>query len=181
MSSFVTKKTLLNIVLVVLLITALVLGYLVYQKFVPTTVPTNTPTSPNDQQQATEVSDADLAEFEAMSDIELVRAMPMSDASNATLQAFSVQVSERAVAADRIVLDSNCEADPAFVSVPLGGTITFVNQSGMQQGVVLTPDQTVELSEGQSNTTKIDFSTGQGVYGYSCNGQQILAGILLVQ
>lgn len=178
-----SKGTLLNIVLIVLLIVAGVLGYLVYQKFVPTEIKTETDDrSSNTAQQNGQPLSAEASEFASMSDAELVRVMPGSgDVSEATLQAYSTQTNERAVATDRITIAEGCQIEPAIVSVPLGGTITFVNQSQVTQRLMMSQDWQVAIDAGQTREVIIDYETGQGVYGYSCDGLQALTGILLVQ
>lgn len=174
------KSQLLNIILVILTLTACVLGYFVYEKYAPPS--REIPAVQNDEEPGVETVSGDIPNYADMTDTELVHALPnQSEVSQDVLQAFSVEADTRAVAADTITIDANCAATPGIANVALGDTITFKNNDGRTHTLNVTPEDAVRIDANASAQLTVEFETGVGMYGYSCDNQSALSGILIVR
>lgn len=174
MKSFITRPAVLNSILIILAVTAGVLGYLVYEKYAPLNL--------NLIPSQTGVVAESLFDYASMSDQELVLALPnSSEASPEILQVYSAEADMRAEETDQVVISAACAAEPMIAAVALGDTVLFVNEDNRAHTLQLTPDVTVVIPDHSSKLVTIDFVTGKGMYGYPCDNYMVLSGMLVIR
>lgn len=177
----VSRSAVLNAVIMILAVIAGILGYFVYEKYAPVDA-AHDPARAGSAINAAQSPAVDVGEYGAMSDTELVLALPnSSEASPETLQAYSTEADRRAVETDRVTIGAACAASPAIAAVAMGDTVVFANEDSRLHTLQLTPDKAVAVPAHDSKSVTIDFVTGTGMYGYPCDDYMVLAGMLVVR
>ncbi|MBA3733152.1 hypothetical protein H0W91_02120 [Patescibacteria group bacterium] len=105
---------------------------------------------------------------------------PGSTASAEATQAHFDLANKIAVSTDKIVIN-DCLATPVVLKTKLGSTITISNQ-GTKDFEFRVDTSSISIPVGKSVSYKIEFKTGQGLYGYGCDeeGLNRAIGLILV-
>lgn len=184
-----TGSMLVHALLVVLFLTAVVLGYLVYEKFVNGRSVADVveryaaarPVSDGESREGVDVA-PDVSAYADMDLEQLVASMPNTgSASVATLERYGTEVNNRAVTAKTIYIGALCVAEPAIVAVTLGDTVEFSNADSMSHTLHLTPELVAEAPAGGTVSVVMEPATGAGMYGYVCDTTGRAAGIIVVR
>lgn len=166
---------LINASIIFLAVVAGVLGYFVYEKYAPIKI---------DNKKGNEAAVGEATgplNYEAMSDKDLVRALPNSaEASSDTLQQFSLEVIERVVETNSVTIGSECVSNPPIAAIAMGESMTFKNEDKKAHTLQISPDIILTIPAHKSASIKIDFATGPGMYGYPCDEFKVLTGMLVV-
>lgn len=161
-------NSILKIVLGVLVVAALVLGYMVYKK--EAGIPRNAPTS----------QDSVKGTVTAASKEEMAFVFPGPKATQAEKSAFFQLVSKSAVETNKIDV-SACSAKPFVVSIAENSAMTFVNKDSVDHVVSFNAALSYTVPAKSSFATKAAFGKGPGTYGYACDQTNGNAGIILVK
>lgn len=186
----IARSTLLNAILCVLVLTAVLLGYLVYEKLARHRSPGevwNSYSTPSTKSEPTRSVEPDSSVgsgdvYASMTDAMLVEQMPNTgEVSTKALEAYGNAVYARAIRTQEVRIGEACKAEPPIIVIAQGSTVLFTNASDQPRTLHLMPDRPEEIPPGGSASAVIDFETGKGVYGFVCDSDKIPSGILVVQ
>src|SRR5690606_13304230 len=114
--------------------------------------------------------------------VELVSSLPNSEeVSPEALNAYGVEADNRSVETDRVVIKAGCKVDPVIAEVTMGSDLVFQNDDDRPRTLQLAADKSLVVPARGSKTFTVDFSTGSGMYGYLCDSQMVLVGMLVVR
>lgn len=73
-----------------------------------------------------------------------------------------------------------CRPSPLVVRIKNKDPVTFKNSDELQHSVPLSPEQVLTISAGGKESIIVNFEFGPGVYGYTCDASYKAVGVILV-
>lgn len=161
-------NTLLRLVIVILAITALVLGFLIFKAKYP-----SASSEPSISGQTPEK----VIVTGGMENAIIVLSSPNS--TPAEKEAYAAFVKETAVPAATIDVTS-CIPKPLAASVKQNSSVSFSNKGTEKVRLVFNKDLSLEIGSGETKSIVASFEHGPAVYGYGCGASPYAVGELVV-
>lgn len=178
-----------NGILVLLVISALVLGYLVYQRWsmsvsnsnsaVTTTETTQNQNSIPTAQRSNQIGGHTFAES---TDAERQALNPPNSdtATEEEMQAHFAAIEEAAVATDTIHVGEACAISPRVSRVKLDEALVIINHDTDDHRIVFNEQLQIAVPAERKITVQPEFDQGAGIYGFGCDRSQSAVGMMLV-
>lgn len=155
----------LRLILIFFLVTILLVGIILYVNF------SKSPkeTSENQKRQETLLGDdAKLA----------LKPLPKNPTDEQRKARF--EAAKRAAQESEVISILDCLANPPVLKAKFRKMILFRNRDKTSH-LIKFSDKTVSLAAGKLESVVLNFSQGPGLYGYSCDNQGFLSGLILVE
>ena len=175
-----------NLIIVVLIVIAVILGFLIFQRVgdqttVDTSDVSNTSSEENvanDQSQETGdfVDTRDLSSLS--SDEKAVLKVPSNGTDEERQGHFNLAVS---LAKDTSSVDiAGCVGDPVVARVSSSNQLFVTNSDSLEHTIIFDQDNSFIVPAGGQVSIESVFSKGAGLYGYGCNNNPGVTGLFLV-
>lgn len=172
-----------NDILVILLVTALVLGYLLYQK-----VHTKPQMFLQDQEIENGTSEpvvqyipVDPSGLPPLSeDEQAVLNPPSTGATEEEFRAHALRVEKMGMASGELGIGAGCRISPIVLKTQLGKEMTFKNYDTVPHTIFFNERLSFAVPANASITVPVGFEKGAGIYGYGCDQNPRAAGMMLV-
>jgi hypothetical protein len=155
-----------NLILIVLVIAAIVLGYFLYQRM--------------------DLSGPSVKTTEEVTgktrDERLVLRYPAKDVTEEEWNNYLVLVAKLAVEADKISIGANCSVSPVVVKTPLvmGKKVTLENNDSVAHTISFNTPPNFEVPANGKIEMPVDFKGTPGIYGYGCDNSPDAVGLIQV-
>lgn len=171
------EKDILNkrkeLIIIILIITALVLGYLLFQF----------PQVSNFLNKSLEFMQREVKDEktsnEFTADEKKVLIIPNNDSTDKEKADHSKLVEKLAKEVDTVVV-KDCLPIPLALKIKIGESFKIRNDGKATITIAVNKDNINEIAAGETKSFKADFGFGPGVYGYACNSSDATSGIFFV-
>lgn len=164
-----------NSILVVLVVTAIFLGFVIYKKnHVSPPAPTI------DQEQTVNMPPRLNSEAFSVDEQRLLMP-PAPGASQTEIDVHSQLAAKLAVIGSKVEV-KDCKADPLVLQTKFGSKVTFKNTGDYNISISFDKDNIIDVGVGKSVSTNKAFVHGEGLYGYLCQANNFtgLIGFVLL-
>jgi hypothetical protein len=171
-----------KLILTVLVVAALILGYLIYEKKtapidpVDSTTPVVTSEEPRNEKEASPAIEDKMS----AQDSAILRDYLPANATADQKNAYFALVNKYAVVTNKLDI-TKCATNPFVTEIKQGEQLTLINNGTEPQTIKF--DSTREYTAGP-NSTKVliaDFGRGPGSYGFACPNKAGISGIVVVR
>ncbi len=161
-------NTLLRLIIAILVITALVLGFLIFKAKYP---------SASSESSTSVQTTEEVIVTGGIENAILVLSSPNS--TPAEKEAYAAFVKETAIPATVIDVTS-CSPKPLAASVKQGSLVNFSNTGTEKVMLVFNKDLSLEITAGETKSIVASFKQGPAVYGYGCGASPYAVGELVI-
>lgn len=157
------------ILTIILIIVALVLGYLIYLQRFP-----NHPSAPKPTLTSLpKLLPSDLTEEER-----ILLIPPATDAPRFEKDKHDALAEKLSKESDTLDI-TNCRSNPLVLRARINQNLTVKNEENLDRKLIFDDDHQYPIPKNSTTTLKVDFGKGVGLYGYVCEGVG-LTGFILV-
>lgn len=127
------------------------------------------------------IVDGTFLPTENLSDEEKVLNFPGPTASNEDRKNHAILANKIAKFVNELNLNNCKKPNPPVIKIKEGENLKVNNQDSKSYKLFIDPTHIYTIAPKATTNIKVAFGKGKGLYGYSCEGNQDLLGIIIIQ